>query len=72
MVRIRFTEKDNARGFVEVARRAKVICLPDDEYLIAQPNLTLLDKLGLAYQVLGIEGFDSAIRKIRNTPSTQV
>jgi hypothetical protein len=67
MVKIRFAEKDNARGLVELARRVKVICLPDDEYLIAQPNLSLLDQLGLRYDVLGTEGFDSAIRKIRNT-----
>jgi hypothetical protein len=69
MVRIRFAEKDKARGMVELARRVKVICLRGGEYLIAEPNLSLLEKLGLAYEVLGTEGFDSAIRKIRNTAS---
>ncbi len=72
MVKIRFAEKDKARGLVELARRVKVICLPDDEYLIAQPNLSLLDKLGLAHEILGKEGFDSAIRKIRNTASAEI
>lgn len=72
MVRIRFVEKDKARGLVELARRVKVICLPDDEYLIAKPNLNLLGKLGLEYEVLGMEGFDSAIHKIRNTASAEI
>lgn len=56
MVKIRFAEKDKARGLVELARRVKVICLPNDEYLIAQPNLSLLDQLGLAHEILGKEG----------------
>jgi uncharacterized protein (DUF433 family) len=59
MVKIRFAEKDQARGLVELARRVKVICLPDDEYLIAQPNLSLLNQLGLAHEVLGTEGMDT-------------
>lgn len=69
MVKIRFAEKDKARGLVELARRMKVICLPDDEYLIAEANLRLLDNLGLTYEVLETEAFDSAIRKIRNPAS---
>ncbi len=72
MVRIHFAEKDKGRGLLELARRVKTICLPDDEYLIAEPNLSLLEKLGLTYEVLGTEGFDSAIHKIRNTASVEV
>ena len=72
MVKIRFTEKDKARGLVELARRVKVICLPDDEYMIAEANLGLLDRLGLTYGVLGTEGFDSAIHKIRNNASAKI
>jgi hypothetical protein len=41
MVKIRFAEADKARGIVELARRVKVVCLPQDEYLIAEPNLGL-------------------------------
>jgi len=40
--------------------------------LIAEANLNLLDQLGLTYGILGIEGFDSAIRKIRNHASAKV
>jgi hypothetical protein len=72
MVKIRFAEKDKARGMVELARRVKVICLPNGEYFLAQPNLSLLDKLELGYEVLGTEGFDSAIRKIRNTTPAEI
>jgi len=72
MVKIRFAEADKARGLVELARRVKIVCLSDDEYLIAEPNLSLLDQLGLGYEVLGTEGFDRAISKIRDTTSAQV
>lgn len=72
MVKIRFAEGDKARGLVEVARRIKVVCLPDDEYLITEPNLNLLDQLGLGDEVLGTEGFDSAIGKIRDITPAQV
>jgi len=67
MARIRFAEKDKARGLVELARRVKVIALRGGEYLLAEPNLSLLEQPGLAYEVLGTEGFDRALRKIRNT-----
>jgi hypothetical protein len=50
-----------------LARRVKVISLRGGEYLLAEPNLSLLEKLGLTYEVLGTEGLDSAVCKIRNT-----
>jgi hypothetical protein len=58
-VKIRFAEGDKARGLVELARRVRVVCLPEDEYLIAEPTLSWLDQLGLGYEVLGTEGFDT-------------
>lgn len=67
MIRIKFAESDNALGLMDLARRVKVVCLPHDEYLIALPNLGLLDQLGLQYQVLETEGFDSAISKVRGS-----
>ncbi|MBM4045410.1 MAG: hypothetical protein FJ279_09865 [Planctomycetes bacterium] len=72
MARIRFAEKDRAEGLVALARRIKVVCLPDDQYLIAEANLRLLDDLGLTYEVLAVEGFDSAVRKVRNTAAAKV
>jgi hypothetical protein len=44
----------------------------EDEYLIAEPTLGLLNQLGLGYEVLGTEGFDSAIGKIREMTPAQV
>ena len=55
-----------------MAKRIKIIALRNDEYLIAKDNLTLFNELGLEYEILGEEGFDSAIRKIRNTSYTKV
>lgn len=72
MVRFRFSEKDKASGWLELAKRIKIIALRNNEYLIAKDNLELFNELGLEYEILGEEGFDSAIRKIRNTSSTKV
>jgi hypothetical protein len=61
MVRVRFTQASReAEGFVALAKRAKVICLPGDTYEIAKPVLKILDDLGFEYRVLVDEGFDSA------------
>jgi len=53
MARIKFkTDKDDARGFVELAKRMRVICLPNDEYEISEKALSLLDELDIPYSLL--------------------
>lgn len=72
MVRIRLTGESKARGFVELARRIRMICLPNDEYLIAAENMHLLNELDISYEVLGREDFQNAIREIRSAIAIKV
>lgn len=73
MVKLRFTNKsDDAAGFLALAREFKVICLPDDTYEVPDQAMTLLDTLHLPYVLLETEGFDHAIRTLRNPAAPQV
>ncbi len=56
LIRIRFTDATKeAQGFVALAKRLKVTCLPDDIYEIAKSGLAVLDELGIPYQILSEE-----------------
>lgn len=73
MVRIKFTDPAReAEGFVALAKRIRVICFADDTYEIARLGLKILDELGIAYQVLVEEGFDSAGHALRNPAASKV
>jgi hypothetical protein len=73
MVRIKFKDKkDDAVGFLELSKRIKVICLPEDTYEIPFSALKKLDALNISYIVIETEGFDNAIRKIRDTASAKI
>ena len=73
MVRIKFKNtKDDAIGFLELSKRLRVICLPDDTYEIPSSALAALDTLNISYTVVDTEGFDNAIRKIRTTASAKI
>lgn len=70
MVKIKFQDSaQDARGALELAKRFTVICLPEDTYEIPVVALTVLDQLQLSYQVLETEGFDHAVRTLRNPPA---
>ncbi len=73
MVRIKFEDpKDDAKGFLELSKRVRVICLPEDTYEIPSSALVALDGLNISYTVVKTEGFDNAIRKIRDTASAKI
>ena len=73
MVKLRFTNQaHDATGALALAKKFKVICLPDDTYEVPDQALTLLDTLHLDYILLETEGFDYAIRALRNPASPQV
>jgi hypothetical protein len=70
MVKVKFQDSaQDARGALELAKRFTVICLPEDTYEIPVVALTILDQLQLSYQVLETEGFDHAVRTLRNPPA---
>jgi len=70
MVRIRVPERsDRVKSLVEVARRGRVVCLPDDVFIVPEPALELLQSLGINYQELGRGGFDYAEKALRDSLS---
>ena len=73
MVKIKFkNEQDNIKGFCELAKRVRVLCLPDDIYEIGEKGLKILDDLKIKYEILQTEGFDYAYATIRNSIAVQV
>jgi hypothetical protein len=67
MVKIQIPERSHrARALVEMSRRGRVICLPDDVFIVPQPALELLESLGVAYQELGRGGFDYAEKALQD------
>ena len=73
MVRIKFSDPaTEADGFVALAKRLKVICFADNSYEFARFGLKVLDDLGIAYDVLAEEGFDSACHSLRNPVAPKV
>lgn len=51
--RIRFQSKeDESRAWFEVAKRGRITCLENDEFIVPEPALAFLDELGAGYTVL--------------------
>jgi hypothetical protein len=70
MVKIKFQDSaQDARGALELAKRFTVICLPEDTYEVPAVALAVLDELQLPYRLLETEGFDYAVRTLRNPPA---
>ena len=67
MVKIKFQNpEEDAQGALELAKRFTVICLPQDIYEVPEAALAMLDELHLPYCLLETEGFDYAVRALRN------
>ncbi len=43
-----------AKALVEMARRGRVICLPEDTFVVPKAALALLQTLGVPYQELAV------------------
>lgn len=72
MVKIRIASlEDRSKSLVELARRGRVICLPDDEFVVPEPALELLASLNVAYDELGRGGFDYAEKTLRDSFAAQ-
>jgi hypothetical protein len=73
MVRIKFADdRQEAQGFVALAKRLRVICLPGGIYEFAKSGIKLLDELGIPYQLIAEEGFDRACHALRNPVASKV
>lgn len=68
MVKIQVPERsDRVKSLVEMARRGRVVCLPDDVFTVPEPALELLQSLGVNYRELGRGGFDYAEKALRDS-----
>ena len=73
MVKIKFQNPtDDAKGGLKLSKRFTVICLAQDTYEIPEQALSFLDSLSLPYVTIKTEGFDHAIRALRNPLASQV
>lgn len=70
MVKIQIPEKtERLKCIVEMGRRGRVICLPDNVFVVPEPALELLRTLDVAYTELGRGGFDYAEKALRDATS---
>lgn len=61
MVKIQIPERDGrAKALETLTLRGRVICLPEDVFIVPEPALAVLQSLGVNYQELGRGGFDYA------------
>jgi hypothetical protein len=73
MVKIQVPDRaDSAKCLVEVARRGRVVCLPDEVYVVPEPALALLQSLGIHYVELGRGGLDYAEKALRDSLAAHV
>ena len=65
--RIRFKSRDGAvKAYYALARRSKVISLPQDQFIVAQPALEWLEKEHFSPTVLEWLNQDEVLQAIRN------
>ena len=73
MVKIQIPERsDRGRALVEMGRRGRIICLPEDTFVVPEPALQLLQSLGIGYQELGRGGLDDAEKALRDASAAKV
>lgn len=61
MVKIHIQERnDRAKAMETLTVRGRVICLPENTFIVPEPALEVLQSLGVAFQELERGGFDYA------------
>jgi hypothetical protein len=65
------TQPERARGFYELARRARIGSLPGEVYQIPREALTILDELHISYRLATDAEVKDAHDQVRN-PSASV
>lgn len=73
MIKIQIPERSGrGKALVEMSRRGRVVCLPDDVFIVPEPALELLQSLGIGYQELGRGGYDYAEKALRDALASKV
>lgn len=71
MVKIRFPDdKSRAEGFYELMQRVRVVCLPEDEFVIPEAGLTILEDRDIPYRLVERSGWDYALKALRDSAAT--
>jgi hypothetical protein len=72
-VKIQIPEReDRVKCLVELARRGRVICLPDDVFIVPEQALELLRSLGVRFIEQGRGGLDYAEKALRDSLTADV
>jgi hypothetical protein len=73
MVKIQIPDRsDRGKALVEAGRRGRVICLPENVFIVPEAALALLQSVGIAFEELGRGGFDYAEKALRDAATAQV
>ena len=73
MVKIQIPEReDRARCLIELARRGRVVCLPDDVFVVPEQALSLLQSMAVRYVELGRGGLGYAELTLRDSLAANV
>jgi hypothetical protein len=73
MVKIHISERsDRAKALETLTVRGRVICLPDDVFIVPELALAVLQSLGVAYQELERGGLDYAEKALRDSLAGEV
>ena len=73
MVKIHIPERsDRAKAMETLTLRGRVICLPDNHFIVPEPALEVLKSLSVVYQELERGGFDYAEKALRDSLAGEV
>jgi hypothetical protein len=72
MVKIHIPERsDRAKALEALTLRGRVICLPDNHFIVPEPALEVLKSLTVAYRELERGGFDYAEKALRDSLASE-
>jgi hypothetical protein len=68
MVKIRIVDGEKrAEALLPLMRRGRVVCFPDDVFIVPEPALALLQGMNVPFQELGRGGIDYAEKALRDS-----
>ena len=73
MVKIQIADREaSARAFAALIRRGRVDSYRDNIYIVPEPGLKLLGRMGISFVELGRGGLDYAEKALRDSAAAQV
>lgn len=72
MVKIRIPDRsDRAKCLADLTRQGRIVCLPDDVFIVPEPALELLNSLRVGYEEMDRGGVDYAEKALRDSLAAQ-